>query len=182
MVRIHVSSREVISMPDPNTRHARTKWEWNVGEGRNELTRKAVQDDPARVATPAKKKRGECKQNQWGPHEFAIIEDPTALHFPRQYVRDCHWAAGWSQKNQDYRPRWDCYHAELCVHCGKRKRENFQLAADECPNYVPDIPPDVVLAAEVEQERFKNRPIRSYFRRPRQPITGPQGYRKPKSG
>lgn len=166
-------------MPDRNARHSKSKWEWfEPGQARSGLKSKAVNDDPASTVTPAKKKRGECKQNQWGPHEFAIIEDPNRTQFPHQHTQNCHWAAGWSYENGDYRPVWKCHHAELCMHCGKRKKESFQLKKEECPEYTPDIPAGVVEAAADEQEKYANRTVHWYFRQKRQPITGPQGYRK----
>jgi hypothetical protein len=168
-------------MPDHNARHARTKWEWNTNQGRKNLKDQAVQDDPANETTPAKQKRGECKQNHWGPHEFKIILDTQHHIGPlRSGVMRCQWRAGWGWRAGKFKPTWDCWHAKVCIHCGKRLQESYELPAEECPDFIPEVPVEVLAEVRRKQDNADNLPARRWARKTPAP-NGKQGYRKPKA-
>lgn len=168
-------------MPDQNARHARSKWEWGVSQGRKELTTKAIQDDPAQVPpTPAKKKKGECKQNHWGSHEYEIVLDTRHFSPIRSNgIMRCQWKAAWGWRDTRYKPTWDCWHAEVCKHCGKRITESYEMPPEKCPDYVAEVPVGVLADVQRKQDSHDNLPPRRWHHK--SAPTGPQGYRKPKS-
>jgi hypothetical protein len=158
-------------MPDPTTRHARTKWDWGQGPARADATRQAVRSDPepARRA-PARKDPGRCHGNCGGPHT------PELRMSRYGYRRDlgCRWEPAWSRRDRRYDGvTWSCLHFEACGRCGKILAD--QVGEARCPDY----PGDAVqrFSALHDGEERNGRITEPSPRRRRWEV---RGYRKPK--
>jgi hypothetical protein len=87
----------------------------------------------------------------------------------------------WSTETHGYVLGWACHHREVCSvpGCGKVFREPWELGDDECPAY-PGTPEQRAVA-EAQMAEYEDRRARLPWRR-KPVITGPQGYRRGRSG
>jgi hypothetical protein len=158
-------------MPDQHERHGRSKWEWGTPGARSQERAAAARDDPARSQVPGKKDSDLCKGAHWkAPHQPELqLRQPGWRR-----SRPCEWDISWRDPDK---PSWYCAHEEVCSGCGKILRTGIE--ADECPRYHP-ITDAERAALDVKRAERETRVAAARGRwRPKPPITGPQGYRKP---
>jgi hypothetical protein len=176
-------------MPQEHDRHSKSSSEWGTEPSRSQQRAAAASDDPTRASLPSKQKKGVCK----GADGWHLDHD---LVFTREQAigggdkPPCHWAAlgNWvaSERRYIYTPGWSCTHEERCARCGHLERHGFQIRNDgDCPDRDsadPTVPGGVLRDCEAKQrdvdERSAKWAERIRFRKP--PVTGPQGYRKPR--
>jgi hypothetical protein len=167
-------------MPDPFERRSRANGcceGWYSQPPRSQLRSDAIaagEREPARKA-PARKDPALCKAAHWkGPHQ-------PELRLQQYGWRPaaCKWAFSWRKPGE---PSWCCSHEEVCSGCGKILRTGIDDA--ECPGYHPitDGERDALYARRRE-EQARIAEARAHGRwQPKPPVTGPQGYRRPKAG
>jgi hypothetical protein len=159
-------------------RHARSKWEWGSPSSRSAELTEVVTDqvadfDKTPQAPGRKDRRARCKAAHGGPHALAVIY-VAAHHFGQD---GCRWGPGWNRRTRAWDgSSWRCGHEEHCSACGKVFRTSVDL--EECPDYPGD--PAQRADAEAEAVRVQERQAPWRWRR-KPPVTGPQGYRRPRA-
>ena len=154
-------------------RHSRSKWEQGTPSARSQERAEAAKDDPAKAKTPARKNPDLCKAAHWkGPHapELRLHEQRYRLKSDRG---SCYW---WVDNWREGKSGWRCCHEVACSGCGKILR--MQVSPRECPLY-REITEEETAGIRAEIEAWKIRVASLRYRR-KPPITGPQGYRKPR--
>lgn len=171
-------------MPQPNDRHAKSSWEWGTAPSRSQQRDAAVHDDPVHSSVPSKKKHGACKGDDgWhDAHDFIFV---MTHHVITGQEMTCEWQAygTWFSKSRAYSfiPRWVCHHELRCSRCGYLEKQSWTLTqSGECPLHPHTSPPQSIIdQCAKEQAAYEARLARrTWGRKP--PITGRQGYRKPK--
>jgi len=89
----------------------------------------------------------------------------------------CGWGLVWSRKERCRAAGWTCLHEEACTGCGKILRD--RIPAAECPDFHPITAGE---RAAIDAERAAERAAAARSRwQPKPPVTGPQGYRRPRA-
>ena len=158
-------------MPQPNERHAKSKWEWGSEPARSQQDRDAV-TEPEHKRPPGKKNtKLWCKGHEGRPHQLAITLDGR---YRTYQPGRCRWYPRWEWREKRYVLRWTCVHQETCTACGKVLRYQGSLGDADCPAYPGDGKQKAeALAQALEWQERRNR---ISLRKP--VITGPTHYRR----
>lgn len=158
-------------MPDPYERHGRGSGEWDGQPPRTQQRAAAAADDP----DPARRGHGKrdpglCKGMHWkAPHQPVL----------RQYSWNnstCGWTVYWHGREPS-EPVWWCGHQEYCSACGKQLQ--FRLLGKQCPGWHPMTKAEQT-QLDAKRQDMLDRAARWRYAPRKPPITGKQGYRKPK--
>jgi hypothetical protein len=169
-------------MPDPFERHARPNGygdDWGPRPPRSQQRTAAATEQlhpeiiPEGKRPPGKKDPDLCKAAHWkGPHRPEIRVRAGGWLGGRQ---ECGWGVSW--RGGETRHAYFCRHEEVCGGCQKTLRGG-RIPASECPLFHA-ITTEEHAQVEAEIERREARGARRAIRR-KPPVTGPQGYRRPK--
>jgi hypothetical protein len=159
-------------VPDRLTRHAASRWEWGASPSRQELTRRAANDDPA-AKSPGKKDPAKCKGNGSGEHVPVL-----RLHHESpedEFRARCRWRVVW-RNGDGLIPGWFCAHEVACEKCGKIFHA-IPGFSETCPVY-PGTPEQRVVIEQQIIERNEVNRLRNATTPRRPVITARQSYRK----
>lgn len=164
-------------MPRRFERHARSKSDWGFPPARS-AERASAATDPDKRAPGRKDTRQWCKGKPGREHVPQIIR----IHDGYRW-RPCEWTPRYDWRairagDNAWVLKWTCGHIESCANCGKILRDLGNIPVAECESYPGTAARRAAAERDAADYLERWREGRRRYRRP--PITGPQGYRRPR--